>query len=256
MSRAMVTRYLAQMESWAGARLLHRTTRKLGLTAPGQVTLLRCQQLVELADAVPLAADTQVDEPRGMLRIACSQSLALAVLAPAVTAYLQRYPGTSADLLIGNEAVDLVSERIDLAIRITNQLDPNVIARPLGQCASVVCAAPAYLAVHGTPSRPQELPDLFVLRQEPLGIYPPADAAQCAGRRQPECQRFSGAAGGRSGGRRYQPATGAFGSAADCERQADRPDAGVPATGTGDTRDLHFAAPPVGNAAHFSGFSD
>ncbi|KPC27752.1 Regulatory protein [Pseudomonas syringae pv. cilantro] len=157
MSRAMVTRYLAQMERWAGARLLHRTTRKLGLTASGQVTLLRCQQLLELADAVPLAADTQVDEPRGMLRIACSQSLAQAALAPAVTAYLQRYPGTSADLHIGNETVDLVSERIDLAIRITNQLDPNLIARPLGHCNSVVCAAPAYLAAHGTPSRPQEL---------------------------------------------------------------------------------------------------
>ncbi|SDW48931.1 transcriptional regulator, LysR family [Pseudomonas syringae] len=157
MSRAMVTRYLAQMESWAGARLLHRTTRKLGLTASGQATLLRCQQLLELADAVPLAADTHVDEPRGMLRIACSQSLAQAVLASAVTAYLQRYPGTSVDLHIGNETVDLVSERIDLAIRITNQLDPNLIARPLGHCNSVVCAAPAYLAAHGTPSTPQEL---------------------------------------------------------------------------------------------------
>ncbi|WP_029240697.1 LysR family transcriptional regulator [Pseudomonas syringae] len=157
MSRAMVTRYLAQMEGWAGARLLHRTTRKLGLTAPGQATLLRCQQLLELADAVPLAADTQVDEPRGMVRIACSQSLAQAVLAPAVTAYLQRYPSTSVDLQIGNEAVDLVSERIDLAIRITNQLDPNLIARPLGHCDSQVCASPAYLAAHGAPSRPQEL---------------------------------------------------------------------------------------------------
>ncbi|MGN2430795.1 LysR family transcriptional regulator [Pseudomonas syringae] len=157
MSRAMVTRYLAQMEAWAGARLLHRTTRKLGLTASGQVTLLRCQQLLELADEVPLAADTQVDEPCGMLRIACSQSLAQAVLAPAVTVYLQRYSGTSVDLHIGNEAVDLVGERIDLAIRITNQLDPNLIARPLGHCNSVVCAAPAYLAAHGTPSRPQEL---------------------------------------------------------------------------------------------------
>ncbi|CAM3233312.1 LysR family transcriptional regulator [Pseudomonas floridensis] len=157
MSRAMVTRYLAQMERWAGARLLHRTTRKLGLTAPGQVTLARCQQLLELADAVPLAADTQVDEPRGMLRIACSQSLAQTVLAPAVTAYLQRYPGTSVDLHIGNQAVDLVSERIDLAIRITNQLDPNLIARPLGRCESVVCAAPGYLDARGTPFRPQDL---------------------------------------------------------------------------------------------------
>ncbi|MCF5705780.1 LysR family transcriptional regulator [Pseudomonas syringae] len=157
MSRAMVTRYLAQMETWAGARLLHRTTRKLGLTAPGQVTLARCRQLLELADAVPLAADTQVEEPRGMLRIACSQSLAQAVLASAVTAYLRRYPGTSVDLLIGNQAVDLVSERIDLAIRITNQLDPNLIARPLGSCESVVCAAPGYLVIHGTPNRPQAL---------------------------------------------------------------------------------------------------
>ncbi|WP_206019464.1 substrate binding domain-containing protein, partial [Pseudomonas viridiflava] len=121
------------------------------------VTLVRCQQLLELADAMPLAADTQVDEPRGMLRIACSQSLAQAVLAPAVTAYLQRYPGTSVDLLIGNQAVDLVGERIDLAIRITNQLDPNLIARPLGTCDSVVCASPDYLATHGTPLRPQEL---------------------------------------------------------------------------------------------------
>jgi len=157
MSRAMVTRYLAQMETWAGARLLHRTTRKLGLTAAGEVTLERCQQLLALADAVPMAADTHADEPRGMLRIACSQSLALAALAPAVTAYLQRYPGTSVDLLIGNEAVDLVRERIDLAIRITNQLDPNLIARPLGSCRSVVCASPAYLAIRGTPQRPQEL---------------------------------------------------------------------------------------------------
>ncbi|WP_205858771.1 substrate binding domain-containing protein, partial [Pseudomonas viridiflava] len=84
-------------------------------------------------------------------------SLAQAVLAPAVTAYLQRYPGTSVDLLIGNQAVDLVGERIDLAIRITNQLDPNLIARPLGTCDSVVCASPGYLATHGTPARPQEL---------------------------------------------------------------------------------------------------
>ena len=157
MSRAMVTRYLAQMEQWAGARLLHRTTRQLGLTAAGEATLARCRQMLEIAESVPVAADVEPDEPRGILRMACAQSLGQAVVAPAVAAYLQRYPRTAVDLQIGNQAVDLVRERIDLAIRITNQLDPNLIARPLAHCESVVCASPAYLEAHGTPRRAQDL---------------------------------------------------------------------------------------------------
>lgn len=157
MSRAMVTRYLAQMEAWAGARLLHRTTRRLGLTAAGEAALARCRQLLEIAATMPAAADAEVETPRGMLRLACAQSLAQATLAAAVSAYLQRYPQVAVDLQIGNKAVNLVEERIDLAIRITNQLDPNLIARPLAECASVVCAAPAYLAAHGEPRRPEEL---------------------------------------------------------------------------------------------------
>jgi DNA-binding transcriptional LysR family regulator len=157
MSRAMVTRYLAQMEQWAGARLLHRTTRKLGLTAAGVATLARCQQMLAVAELMPVAADTEADEPHGMLRIACSQSLAQSVLAPAVATYLQRHPRTAIDLQISNQTVDLVRERIDLAIRITNQLDPNLITRPLGHCASVICASPAYLKQHGTPRRIEDL---------------------------------------------------------------------------------------------------
>lgn len=157
MSRAMVTRYLAQMETWAGARLLHRTTRKLGLTSAGESTLARCRQILAMAEQMPLASDAEPDAPRGMLRIACSQSLGQATLAPAVAEYLRRYPHTAIDLQISNQAVNLVEERIDLAIRITNQLDPNLIARPLATCASVVCASPSYLAAHGTPRRAEDL---------------------------------------------------------------------------------------------------
>ena len=157
MSRAMVTRYLAEMEDWAGARLLHRTTRRLGLTAAGEATLARCRDMLALAEQMPAAADAVADEPVGMLRIACSQSLAQARLAAAVAAYLQQYPRTAVDLQIGNKATNLVEERIDLAIRITNQLDPNLIARPLGECASVICASPAYLKAHGTPQRAEDL---------------------------------------------------------------------------------------------------
>ena len=157
MSRAMVTRYLAEMETWAGARLFHRTTRRINLTAAGDITLLRCQELLSLADKVPGVGDTGDEEPSGILRIACSQSLAQATVAAAIAAYLKRHRQAAVDLRIDNRAVNLVEERIDLAIRITNQLDPGVIARPLGICHSVVCASPAYLREHGTPRQAAEL---------------------------------------------------------------------------------------------------
>lgn len=157
MSRAMVTRYLAQMEAWAGARLLHRTTRRLSLTAAGEQALARCRQLLELAGEMAVPVGDEAEVPRGLLRMASSQSLAQDVLSSAVAEFLRRHPLVAVDLHIDARPVNLVQERIDLAVRISNELDPNLIARPLGECASVVCAAPAYLAAHGTPRRAQDL---------------------------------------------------------------------------------------------------
>ncbi len=157
MSRAMVTRYLAEMEDWSGARLLHRTTRRIGLTPAGEATLVRCRQMLEIATQMAVPDGPEADTPRGLLRIACAQSLAQQVLGAAVTAYLRRYPQTAVDLVVDNRTVNLVEERIDLAVRITNDLDPNLIARPLGTCESVVVAAPSYLAAHGTPRRLEDL---------------------------------------------------------------------------------------------------
>ncbi|NMV42097.1 LysR family transcriptional regulator [Ralstonia insidiosa] len=157
MSRAMVTRYLAQMEDWSGARLLHRTTRRMGLTPAGEATLARCRQILEVAAQMAVADGPEADTPRGLLRIACAQSLAQEVLSAAVTAFLRRYPQTAVDLVVDNRTINLVEERIDLAVRITNDLDPNLIARRLGTCDSVVVAAPSYLAVHGTPRRVEDL---------------------------------------------------------------------------------------------------
>ena len=157
MSRAMVTRYLAQMEAWSGARLLHRTTRRIGLTPAGEATLARCRQMLEIASQMAVADGPEADTPRGLLRIACAQSLAQQTLSAAVTGYLRRYPQTAVDLVVDNRTINLVEERIDLAVRITNDLDPNLIARRLGLCESVVVAAPSYLAVHGTPRRVEDL---------------------------------------------------------------------------------------------------
>jgi len=157
MSRAMVTRYLAEMEAWAGARLLHRSTRRLSLTDAGDITLARCRRMLEVADDMAVAAGDDAGTPQGLLRITCSQSLAQAELAAAVGEYLKRYPRTAVDLQVNNRAVNLIEERIDLALRITNALEPNLIARQLGHCDSVVCAAPSYLQERGMPQRPQDL---------------------------------------------------------------------------------------------------
>lgn len=157
MSRAMVSRYLGELEAWVGARLLHRTTRKLSLTCAGEQLLGQCREMLAMAEAMQSVSRTDQAAPRGTLRIACSQSLAQAWLVHALDEFIRRYPQVSVDLLVGSQAVNLVEARIDLALRITNQLDPNLIARPLAVCRSVVCATPAYLAKHGTPLRPEDL---------------------------------------------------------------------------------------------------
>jgi len=157
MSRAMVSRYLGELEAWVGARLLHRTTRKLSLTGAGEQLLGQCREILAMADAMQSVSRMNEVEPRGTLRIACSQSLAQAWLVHALDEFTCLYPQVSVELLVGSQAVNLVEARIDLALRITNQLDPNLIARQLAVCRSVVCATPAYLAQHGTPQRPEDL---------------------------------------------------------------------------------------------------
>jgi DNA-binding transcriptional LysR family regulator len=157
MSRAMVTRYLAQMEHWAEARLFHRSTRRLSLTDAGEIVLERCRNLLQLAGDVPVAGMFDDSGPRGLLRVSCSPSLGQAAIAEAVVAFLLQCPEVRIDLQMTNVAVNLVEDRIDLAIRITNALEPNLIARKLADCASVVCASPQYLAKYGTPARLEEL---------------------------------------------------------------------------------------------------
>jgi DNA-binding transcriptional LysR family regulator len=157
LSRPVVSRYLAEMEAWAGARLMHRSTRRLSLTSAGEQTLPRCREMLALAQDLRHTVTAPEGTPQGLLRITVSTSFAQAQLAGLITTYIQRHPAVAVDLLVLDRAVNLVDERIDLALRITNDLDPNLIARRLTVCRSVVCAAPAYLQRHGTPQQPEEL---------------------------------------------------------------------------------------------------
>jgi DNA-binding transcriptional LysR family regulator len=157
MSRAMVTRHLAAMERWAGTRLLHRSTRRLSLTPAGEQTLQRCRQMLEVADAIADSAAAASETPRGLLRLSCSTGFGQSYLAPAIAEFTQRHPQTAIEVLIVNRLVNLIEERIDLALRITDMPDAQLIVRPLAPCRSVICAAPSYVERHGRPRRAEDL---------------------------------------------------------------------------------------------------
>lgn len=116
MSRAMVSRYLAELEQWVGVRLLHRTTRKLSLTSAGSQTLPRCRQMLDMAGDIQASAATPEDTPRGTLRLTRSMSSGQAYLAPLLARFLKRYPGTAVSILMVDRAVNLIEERVDLTL--------------------------------------------------------------------------------------------------------------------------------------------
>lgn len=154
-SRPMVSRYLDEMEKWAGARLLHRSSRRLTITPTGEKILEKSQALARLAGEITQQGVQR--EVEGTLRVACAHSIASHILSPIIPGFLARYPALRIELDINNQAVSLIGERIDVAVRITNAPEHGTIARRLGECVSVVCASPDYLQKYGTPQTPQEL---------------------------------------------------------------------------------------------------
>ena len=157
MSRAMVTRYVEDLETWLGARLLQRTTRRVTLTDAGERCLQHSQHMLSLMEDLLDDTAQHEGELRGQLRLTCSLSFAYAQLAAALAEFMQLHPRLKIDLNLGDRAVNLVEARIDLAIRISSEPDPMLISRPLAACDSVLVASPAYLQRAGTPAVPEDL---------------------------------------------------------------------------------------------------
>lgn len=157
MSVAMVSRYLAAIEDWFGARLLHRTTRKISLTDAGTAALPSCRQLLDIAQEAQHMAAERMREPAGVLRVTTASSFAEAQLTSALVDFQAQHEQVEIVLSVGDKPADLVSERVDLAVRITHNLDPTMIARPLARCRSVLCASPNYVARHGAPRTAEDL---------------------------------------------------------------------------------------------------
>jgi DNA-binding transcriptional LysR family regulator len=153
LSRAMATRHVESLEQWLGARLLHRTTRRVSLTDAGAQCLRYSQQMLALADEVQSEMRPGDSQLRGLLRVTCSMSFGHAQMAPA----MRLHPHLKIDLLVDDGALDLVQQRIDLAIRISADPGAALIGRSLAVCESVLVASPAYLRAAGRPQSPAQL---------------------------------------------------------------------------------------------------
>lgn len=156
-SRTKVTRYLGELESWMDTRLLHRTTRSLSLTSVGKETLEVARELLVLEESLNGIRNKHTLELKGLLRITVSYSIVESFLTDAIGTFVAQWPQVSIDIVSTDKTINLVDSRIDLAIRITNELAPNLVAKKLGECYSVICASPQYIKERGMPIDAQAL---------------------------------------------------------------------------------------------------
>lgn len=156
-SRAMASKQIQKLEEHLGTRLLNRTTRRLSLTETGRAFYERSVQIVADVEEAEQVAGQMTRMPQGVLRVTIPLSFGQHRLAAVIGDYSQAYPQVQLDISLSDRKVDLVEEGLDLAIRIGAMAQSDLIARKIGSVRSVLCAAPAYLARHGSPSAPAEL---------------------------------------------------------------------------------------------------
>ena len=157
MSKAAVSRYVVDMETRLGVRLLHRTTRRLSLTDEGQVFYSRSKELLaELAEAEE-ELTSRSHAASGLLRINAPFTFGVLHLAPLGGAFRSQHPKVKLDVTLADRLVDLVEEGYDVAIRIARLDNSTLVSKRLASTRMVLCASPQYLALQGTPKEPADL---------------------------------------------------------------------------------------------------
>lgn len=152
-----VAKLVTRLENRLGVRLLNRTTRKLSLTAEGAAYFERARRIVaDIEDAEAEVAAFR-RRPKGLLRINVLVAFGRRQLIPALPRFLERFPEIQVDVELSDRRVDLVGKGVDIAIRLGELEDSSLVARKICDIERAICAAPAYLARHGTPRRPEDL---------------------------------------------------------------------------------------------------
>ena len=154
---ATVSKHVASLETTLRARLVNRTTRRLYITEAGQRFYEHCVTVLHELDRAESELAEIRGEPGGQLRVTAPLMFALAKISPRLPGFMRRYPRISLDLDFSVEKVDLLGQRIDVAVRIAETVDPGFVAFKLAPYTRVFSAAPSYLEAHGTPLTPDEL---------------------------------------------------------------------------------------------------
>ena len=154
---SQVSRALTRIEKTCGARLVHRSTHGLSLSAEGETFLEHCHRITGALDGLQADFAQQSGEARGLVRVAASTVIAQYLLLPSLNALNQRHPQLRVELEVSDRLADMAREGIDIAIRTSTDLPETQVARALGQLGRALYASPAYAARAGLPQHPDEL---------------------------------------------------------------------------------------------------
>lgn len=152
-----ISRRISQLEDRLGVRLFNRTTRSLSLTEVGKSYFHRCLSILSDLEEADREAKQHSETPQGLLHVSCSTLFAHRHLLALIPEFLTHYPRLKIQLVLTDDVIDLVSEGIDVAIRIGELADASLITRRLISDHRILCAAPAYLNRYGTPETPDDL---------------------------------------------------------------------------------------------------
>jgi DNA-binding transcriptional LysR family regulator len=153
--RSTATEAVQQLESRLGVRLLQRTTRQVSPTLDGEAYYQRCLRLLD--DLEEAEGAFRERTPRGLLRVDVQGALARRFIVPGLPEFLARYPELKLRMTEGDRLVDLVREGVDCVLRLGDLSDSAMVGRRVALLPEVTCAAPTYLARHGTPTAPDDL---------------------------------------------------------------------------------------------------
>ncbi len=156
-SKALLSKYVTDLEDYLGVRLMNRTTRKLSLTEAGEAYYREASSLLQQLDELDSTITDQTAEPRGLLRVSAPRNFGETTLAPAIFDYLRQYPKVTLDLRLEDRYVDLIDEGIDVALRISTMADSSLIARKIADMHVVIGASPELLKSVGAPKHPEDL---------------------------------------------------------------------------------------------------
>jgi DNA-binding transcriptional LysR family regulator len=154
---SQVSRTLSRLEKTCGARLIHRSTHGLALTAEGETFLDYCQRIAATLESLEADFASQAREASGLVRVAASTVIAQYLLLPSLVGLNARHPRLRVELDVSDRLVDMAREGIDIAIRTGAAFSDTVVARRIGTLGRALYAAPSYAARAGLPAHPGEL---------------------------------------------------------------------------------------------------